>query len=330
MFGLSKKQQSNNIENKPKVVSDSMNIFDEDDKERMRLYKDYSDALVDTCEIVLRNNDKVISQISTVSVNLTDNVEGIIEMNEKLKSIKDETVDLSNTVNSTSKQTIELLNDLGNDVGSNVNRIEGYCNRIGTASALVDKVMSSLIGNISKTANMIKELEEITSQVSLLSLNASIEAARAGEAGKGFAIVAEEINKLAAATKNCTIVFKDNIDEVTTDAERAGIDITSELKSIVKEGTTVSSDISNLFSNVTSKITKSADINSSACNKLVNSNKQLVKITTDLNGAIDSLKDNTDTVNDICEIQMLQSSNIYESQKLSKRLYKMMDEDLKI
>ena len=330
MFGLSKKQQSNNIENKPKAVSDSMNIFDEDDKERMRLYKDYSDALVDTCEIVLRNNDKVISQISTVSVNLTDNVEGIVEMNEKLKSIKDETVDLSNTVNSTSKQTIELLNDLGNDVGSNVNRIEGYCNRIGTASSLVDKVMSSLIGNISKTANMIKELEEITSQVSLLSLNASIEAARAGEAGKGFAIVAEEINKLAAATKNCTIVFKDNIDEITNDAEKAGIDITSELKSIVKEGTTVSSDISNLFSNVTSKITKSADINSSACNKLVNSNKQLVKITTDLNGAIDSLKDNTDTVNDICEIQMLQSSNIYESQKLSKRLYKMMDEDLKI
>lgn len=329
MFGLLKKQ-NNETNAKIQEKVDTKNIFNEDEEERIRLYKDYSDALVDTSGIVLKNNDKVMSEISTVSVNLTNNVEGIIEMNRSLKDIKDETIDLSNKVSSTSQQTIGILNDLENDMGTNVSRIGEYCNRIGAASSSVENVMSVLIDNINKTADMINELEEITSQVTLLSLNASIEAARAGEAGKGFAVVAEEINKLAIATKNCTNIFKDNIGEITHKAEKAGSDITSELDSIIKEGNVVSSDISVLFDNVKSRVKKSADVNNSVCNNLVKNNEKLISITSELNGAIDSLKGNVDTVNEICEIQMLQTSNIYESQKLSKKLYKMMDEDLEI
>ena len=329
MFGLLKKQ-NNETNAKIQEKVDTKNIFNEDKEERIRLYKDYSEALVDTSGIVLKNNDKVISEISTVSVNMTNNVEGIIEMNRSLKDIKDETIDLSNKVSSTSQQTIGILNDLENDMGTNVSRIGEYCNRIGAASSSVENVMSVLIDNINKTAYMINELEEITSQVTLLSLNASIEAARAGEAGKGFAVVAEEINKLAIATKNCTNIFKDNIGEITNKAEKAGSDITSELDSIIKEGNVVSSDITVLFDNVTSRVKKSADVNNSVCNNLVKNNEKLISITSELNGAIDSLKGNVDTVNEICEIQMLQTSNIYESQKLSKKLYKMMDEDLEI
>lgn len=51
--------------------------------------------------------------------------------------------------------------------------------------------------SVSKINELAKNIMEIASQTSLLSLNASIEAARAGEQGRGFAVVADEIGKLA-------------------------------------------------------------------------------------------------------------------------------------
>ncbi len=66
----------------------------------------------------------------------------------------------------------------------------------------------------SKAAAKINELTDaiksISSQTSLLALNANIEAARAGEAGRGFAVVATEIGSLATQTSKAV----DDINEI--------------------------------------------------------------------------------------------------------------------
>ncbi len=70
----------------------------------------------------------------------------------------------------------------------------------------------------SKAVEKINELTgtimSISSQTSLLALNASIEAARAGEAGKGFAVVATEIGSLASQTSQAVTDINSIVQEV--------------------------------------------------------------------------------------------------------------------
>ena len=69
-------------------------------------------------------------------------------------------------------------------------------------------------------SNIAGTISEISSQTSLLALNASIEAARAGEQGKGFAVVAESIGKLAADSENATSDIEKIIQNLCTEITR--------------------------------------------------------------------------------------------------------------
>lgn len=87
------------------------------------------------------------------------------------------------------------------------------------------EVMEQTVEHTKMLDGFMEDMDELSAQINLLSLNASIEAARAGSAGKGFAIVAEEIRKLSDQTVVITGKSKKYIQNCNQDVQEGMQDV---------------------------------------------------------------------------------------------------------
>ncbi|OHW63549.1 methyl-accepting chemotaxis protein McpA [Andreesenia angusta] len=119
---------------------------------------------------------------------------------EELRSNSENTLASVESINSTNRESTEVVSELRKKTEQN--------NR---STNQIENEIIELDSDIARVGDILAAIDSIAEQTNLLALNASIEAARAGEAGKGFAVVAEEIRKLAEESKSSSNDIKDII-----------------------------------------------------------------------------------------------------------------------
>ena len=194
-----------------------------------------------------KETELLLSDISSLSRELAAGIEDMDTDLDRLNTtfaktkgaMEQVTAGADDTANAVQKQLsqteaiqskVELVNDASNRIAENMEQtlqtLEGGNKDVRALVEMVDASVQNGADVAEKLGTLDKYMEEmhsiveliggITSQTSLLALNASIEATRAGEAGKGFAVVATEISGMATQTKEATVNITELIQNVSS------------------------------------------------------------------------------------------------------------------
>lgn len=146
------------------------------------------------------NMDQINVAINQMSQAVTSQASHTQEIMGTMEAFGNNIDGIMGQVSATSQITREgtvLMNELENELVSleaaskaNSDEIDNICNQID------DDVKA-----VTSIEKIVKVIDDISFQITILSFNASVEAARAGEAGRGFAVVAESIKELSDKTQ---------------------------------------------------------------------------------------------------------------------------------
>lgn len=195
-------------------------------------------------------------RINQASLAVNDNSS---ETSDYAKKLYDGSIDQTAALERLNEK-IQVITDKIDAIDENANYVKKSADvaelRVEEGRRQMDDMLStmnSIHDDMQEIITISHLIEEISSQTSLLSLNASIEAARAGDAGKGFAIVAQQIGVLADQTADALKQTSDIISKASVSIEQGmkTAKDTAESFQQVKEATSEFTEISNNMTHIT-------------------------------------------------------------------------------
>ena len=107
--------------------------------------------------------------------------------------------------------------DMARSSGESLSLLTHNYNTLDSALKNLQGRLISINSDVEKITSVVAQINDLSNQTNLLSLNASIEAEKAGEYGRGFAVVSRQIRRLA----DNTTLASANIDEIVRQIQSA-------------------------------------------------------------------------------------------------------------
>ncbi len=190
--------------------------------------------------------DDASQETSSSIEEMVTNIKQIAESLESLYASSDEIATSIDEVNTTVKEIEERASEsVGLAENVSISASEKGFNAVNQAMRGIENIKDSVsalaeaINSLGKRSGdigkILKVINDVTDQTTLLSLNAAILAAQAGEHGKSFAVVADSIKNLADKTSSSTKEIADLITAVQSETN-SSIKMAGEGIKTVEEG----------------------------------------------------------------------------------------------
>ena len=164
--------------------------------------------------------------IGTVVEKVKELADQILQSIQVLAPSAQEAAEMSRVTLESSKASLRIAED----GATTVNEMLGGMLALKDRVEAIVKEARQLSERIDQVGTVVKMLDEFTTDINVLALNAAVQAARAGEESSGFAVIADQIRKLADESKESLARIQSLIAEIheatrdTLTASEAGVE----------------------------------------------------------------------------------------------------------
>lgn len=263
-----------------------------------------------------------MEEVTNGTNDTADSVQNQLLKTEEIQQVIERVEHVSDTIGADMTAASEEVSQGKSKIDELISQVQTSDEASKTVAAELDK-LTAYAGQMQSIVDII---DNITSQTSLLSLNASIEAARVGEAGKGFAVVASEISTLADQTQEATVNIADLIGNVSEELIKV-VDMVgylidnNKLQSVVATETAASfetiasrtEDINHMTAELTKLVSNLAHSNEAIVDSIQTISSATEEVTAHSNVTLECSEENSSIVLEVGDI-------VNELQVLAERL----------
>ncbi|OYW61383.1 MAG: hypothetical protein B7X99_10280 [Rhizobiales bacterium 17-65-6] len=159
----------------------------------------------------------IANSVTEVAQGMTRTADTVQQSSEQLLELTEQSQEIAQAVSASAVQMTASFDE----ISSQLNNATTTSRDMARKASAADTLVSGLAGSLERIGTVTALIDKIASQTNLLALNATIEAARVGEAGKGFAVVAQEVKALAVQTANATKDIRQQVTSVQDSSAEA-------------------------------------------------------------------------------------------------------------